>query len=327
MPLATPIKPIEHLQFFDGQRLFAADLQDLEEFNRLMRWFHNRSLHQAGVASGYAVSGNKGDSQITVQSGYAIDSQGREIVLTKSTLLQIPPVANDGQGNPVYYDLVVSYPDDKQASEVREGVCVPRHTVRLREVPVFCWARLGPTDDLAGTSDALTSARKAAIAQLNSDIESGMRIRLARAEVLNCQLNQPLSVAERRNARPATQPFVSAGNTAPPATNTWSAVASPVGIKISRTIDTTAAQFRSVAPRYFANVVGDRSVTVTIDGVPNTLLIDGFVRTDNPTKGGFGLSLLIPAILIDRSLDLGKVAAALPEALKQWYVVWMGVEG
>jgi hypothetical protein len=327
MSLAVSSKPIERIQFFNGQRLFASDLQDLEAFNRLMRWLHNQTLHQAGVASGYAVTGNKGDSQITVQPGYAIDSQGREIVLTKSTVIQVPPVANDGQGNAVYYDLVVSYPADSALTETetRDGVCVSRSAVRLREAPTFCWAELVPTSDPTGTPAALTADRKAKLAALNLDIESGNRIRLARAEVLNCQLNQPLSIAERRNARPATQPFISAGNTAS-LTNTWTSSVSPLGITIKLTVDTSAAQFRSV-PRYFANVVGDRSVQVTIGGVTSTLLIDGFVRVDSPAVTGFSFSLLIPAILIDRNLDLNKVSAALPAALKSWYVVWMGVEG
>jgi hypothetical protein len=327
MALTASTKPIERIQFFNGQRLFASDLQDLEEFNRLMRWLHNQSLHQAGVASGYAVTGNKGDSQITVQPGYAIDSQGREIVLTKSTVLQVPPVANDGQGNAVYYDLVVSYPADSalQEAETRDGVCVSRSAVRLREAPTFCWAELVPTTDPAGTAAAINADRKAKLAALNQDIESGNRIRLARAEVLNCQLNQPLSVAERRNARPAVQPFISAGNTQG-LTNTWAAAQSALGVTISIAVDTSAAQFRSV-PDYFVNAVGDRSVSVTISGAQQTLLIDGFVRVNAATATGFTLSLLIPSILIDRNLDLAKVTAALPAGLKNWSVVWMGVEG
>src|SRR5437764_2347568 len=122
----------ERIQFFDGQRLFASDLQDLERFNREMRWLHNQSLHQAGVASGYAVSGNKDDREVTIQPGYAIDSSGREIVLTEATVLQVPPVASDDAGRPVYYDLVVSYPPDGdlKESETRDGVCVSRSAVR-----------------------------------------------------------------------------------------------------------------------------------------------------------------------------------------------------
>lgn len=329
MSLGTSAKPVERIQFFNGQRLFATDLQDLEEFNRLMRWLHNQSLHQAGVASGYAVTGNKGDSQITVQPGYAIDLQGREIVLAKTTVIQVPPVANDGQGNPAYYDLVVSYPDDSELkeTETRDGICVSRSAVRLREAPTFCWAELGPTSDLTGPTNPLSADRKAKIPALNSDIESGKRIRLARAEIFNCQLNQPLSVSQRRNARPATQPYLYAGNTAGLGA-IWTATPSSLGITVTLAVDTSPAQFRSM-PNYVANAVGDRSVRVTIPGVPapRSLVIDGFVRVDSVTATDFTLSLLIPSILIDHDLALDKVATALPDALKDWYVVWMGVEG
>src|SRR5947209_19209161 len=92
----------ERINFFDGQRLFASDLQFLEQFNREMRWLHNQSLHQAGIGSGFAVSGKKDDRQIRIEPGYAIDSSGREIVLTQTEVLQVPPIANDCQGNPVY---------------------------------------------------------------------------------------------------------------------------------------------------------------------------------------------------------------------------------
>ena len=50
---------IERLQFFNGQRLFASDLQGLEAFSRGMRWLHNKSLHQPGIGNGFAVAGKK----------------------------------------------------------------------------------------------------------------------------------------------------------------------------------------------------------------------------------------------------------------------------
>src|SRR4051794_3122474 len=101
---------LERLQFFNGQRLDAADLQGIDDLNRQMRWLHNQSLHQPGVGSGYAISGAKGDREVTIQPGYAIDSAGREIILTDAVVQAVPPVANDGAGNPVVYDLTVSYP-------------------------------------------------------------------------------------------------------------------------------------------------------------------------------------------------------------------------
>jgi hypothetical protein len=317
---------LERIRFFDGQRLFAQDLQDIEQFNREMRWLHNKSLHQPGVASGYAVTGNRDDRQVAIQPGYAIDSSGREIVLTQPEVLQVPPVANDGRGNPAYYDLTVSYPDDSllKETETRDGICVSRSAVRLREKPVFCWVELVPTGDPPGPA-ALAADRQAKIAAVNRDVENGARIRLARAEVLNCKLNQPLSLAQRRNAKPAAQPFLWAGRSST-TENAWTSAVTGFGVTISLAVDTSAAQFRS-PPRYFAHAVGDRQVTVTLNGEKRVLVLDGFSRVADDTPVGFTFSLLIPSILLDRSVTLNDLSQALPAALKQWYVDWLGVEG
>jgi hypothetical protein len=304
---------LERLQFFNGQRLMASDLQSLDDFNRNMRWLHNQSLHQPGVGSGYAVSGNKGDREVSIQPGYAIDSEGREIVLTETHVEAVPPVANDGQGNSVFFDLAVSFPADSdlKEAETREGICVPAGAVRLREEPVFCWIRL----------DQLTP-------DIQKDLESGKRIRLARAEVLNCQLKQPLSLAQRRNARPATLPYVASG-TAPAAQ--WQAPkVSAFGIELTIKVDTSAACFRT-APCYMARVAGNREFTVTIGQRQINLLLDGFISVMHGTVTGFDALLLIPEVLLEQggtSLSQ-QVAKILPQALKDngWDLVWMGVEG
>jgi hypothetical protein len=103
MGLLDETRYVERQHFFDGQRLFAADLQDLEAFNREMRWLHNRSLHQPGIGNGFAVYGRKGDRKVRVDPGYAIDIEGREIVLIESLELDVPPVAGEQNGEPVYY--------------------------------------------------------------------------------------------------------------------------------------------------------------------------------------------------------------------------------
>src|SRR5262249_41675795 len=46
---------------------------------------------------------------------------------------------------------------------------------------------------------------------LKQQIQDGLRIVLARAEVLECRLRQPISLAERRSARPARQPYIACG--------------------------------------------------------------------------------------------------------------------
>src|SRR6185369_12517396 len=339
MPIIGTSRFNERIKFFNGQRLFASDLQDVEQFNREMRLIHNQSLHQPGVASGYAVTGNKDDREVTIEAGYAIDALGREIVLTQPEVLQIPPVANDGQGNPVYYDLTVSYPSDLllKETETRDGICASRSAIRLREKPVFCWIELVSTSAVFGAA-AINEGRQAKLAALNKQVEDGLRIRLARAEILNCKLNQPLSVAQRRNAKPPTQPFIFAGRTEK--TLQWTAHDSAFAIEATVRVDTSAAHFRT-PPRYFANVIGPREIKPIIEGVETTLIVDGFERiyslsdelspgfsaNDTDDRIGFKFSLLIPSMLINlKTLTLAKIAAALNTALKDWYVEWMGIE-
>jgi hypothetical protein len=327
---------LERLQFFNGQRLAAADLQSIDDLNRQMRWLHNQSLHQPGVGSGYAIAGKKGDREVTIQPGYAIDSLGREIVLTDAQVLAVPPVANDGAGNAVVYDLAVSYPADTDLveTETRDGVCVPGGAVRRREAPVFCWIRL----DKISTS-------------MQQQLDTGQRIRLARAEVLNCQLNAALSVAQRRNARPASRPYVASGTTNPqtessPASDKWTVSSDPktaaFGIELQRHVDTRGACFRT-APCYTARISGSRIFPVTSPRTgPTDLLLDGFVSVLNATVTGFDVLVLIPAILMEQGAIslVTQVKALLPDALGQttastpknavrndWRVVWVGVEG
>ena len=131
---------LERQQFFNGQRLFASDLQQLEAFNREMRWLHNQSLHQPGIGSCFEVKKKKGEREVSIMPGYTIDSCGREIVLPAARIEPVPPVAGDGAGNAVFYDLTVAYPGDRdlEEAETRAGVCLPRGVVRLREEPIFC---------------------------------------------------------------------------------------------------------------------------------------------------------------------------------------------
>ena len=322
----------ERIRFFEGQRLLASDLQDLEEFNREMRQLHNRSLHQPGVASGYAVSGNRDDREVTIQPGYAIDALGREIVLTEPVVLQVPPVATDAAGRPVYYDLVVSYPDVATLTENRSGVCVSRSAVRLREAPVFAWFELTPIDEPPGP-EALAADRSAKLPGPKTQIEQGLSIRLARAEVLNCRLNQPLSVAERRNARPRQQPYTFAGKTSTP--SAWAFDTDGVsGIDLRLVVDTSDARFKGT-PRYFAHAIGKRRVEWQLPDKPKvSRVLDGFVRPE-PIDGSvsaFEFHLLIPRMFFteEEAKVLGEIAKQLVKAdgpLSSWYVEWLGIEG
>jgi hypothetical protein len=318
----TPIgntRFIERNRFFNNERLVASDLDAIDDFARQMRWLHNRSLHQPGVASGYAVSGSKGDSQVTVQPGYAIDALGREIVLTRAQTQPVPPTSGDGQGGPAIYDLTVSYPATLPPSETRNADCASAMpgTVRLEESPVFCWVSTTLAND----------------AQLRTDISNGMRLVLTRVQVLNCQI-YAISVAPRTDARPGVHPYIFTAQVTPKwAINGKSAF----GVELTTDpIDTSAAGFRTT-PGYFVNLLSDPIVDLTdpLTKVSKQYRLEVLTNITCPAsktlpaQKGFGVSLLIPTLpLFFAQLSVADVAKALGQPTwKPWTIGWMGVEG
>jgi hypothetical protein len=310
MDILNESRFIERLKFFNGQRLFASDLQGIDAFNEQMRRAHNRFMHQPGIGNGFAVSGKKGDREVTIGPGYAIDALGREIILTQDRVEPVPPVAGEQNGDPVLYDLTVSYPADSDLEETerRQGVCGTSGTLRLKEEPVFCWVRLGG------------GGKKALDEQSQQEIVSGMRIILARAAVLNCQLNQDLSVAQRLSARPARQPYVCCGVAAPTDWKLWEVADAPPDNKrllqaagimfqsiplilpfgLRAEVDTSGCGFMS-KPCYSVRIDGPRVMKAAHEfaqtspptRVEINFVADGLVQVVEPTPRGFRLDVLI----------------------------------
>ena len=315
---------LERIQFFNGERLFASDLQALEAFNREMRWLHNQSLHQAGVGSGFQVTGNVGDRQVTISPGYAIDSCGREIILTESQVLPILPVADNGSGGSVFYDLTVSYPEDSDLtpSETRAGICMPTGVVRLREEPIFCWVQL---------SDDPTN-RQPVDLRLKNRIKTGLFIVLAQVEIFNCQLKQPVSAVQRRNARPAAQPRVACGSQmggtawAGP-TSMWPGPGKAIGMTFAGSyytlpVDTTSGGFQGT-PSYVARLIGTRQFQTTpaVGAVAEPFFMDALVNITSPGPEGFTMQIFPVYAPADTPQ-----ATDITSAVQQWNVGWMGIE-
>lgn len=342
MSLLDETPSIERQRFFDGQRLFASDLQRIEAFNREMRWLHNQSLHQPGIGNGFAVAGRKGDREVTVGPGYAIDDLGREIVLTSSRTVPVQPVAGDGNGQPQRYVLTVQYPDDEDLEEVerREGICDTRGAVRLREEPIFCWVPLNPDGSPARDQ---------------ADILSGRKLVLAEVAVRDCKLDKDISIVQRRNARPPTQPHIACGvqdPTAWEAWNPWEDEGNPVGLELPRslyqiagglqaTVDTRSAGFQTV-PGYFARIDGPRVFDIGQDDRKFRVVLDGQLSIVDPTATGFSVRVIVLLFAANQPSVNGLGAAPaepppellataeksdLARLLKDWQVGWMGVEG
>lgn len=305
---------VERLKFFNGQRLFASDLEALDGFHRQMRWLHNQSLHQPGVGRGFALTGKKGDKLVTIQEGYAIDHEGREIVLTLPRSEPIPPVSGD-DGQPAVFDLTVAYPSDEdlEITEARQGICVSPGAVRRREEPVFCWVEVGadgqPKDD-----------------GLKKRMADAYMIRLARAKVLECKLYSDISIAERRNARPPQQPYIACGVEAEVKWKAGSqamaadevAFVRSLGAFVSADISTESAGFRTT-PCYFVEIRG--KAPYSYNG--STFIVDGVASVKTAAVATFSIEV---DVLVQRLDGAGGVTID-DAAFHDWQVSWIGVEG
>lgn len=303
----TDIPGLSRVTFFEGQRLLAGDLNDAATIQRELRWLHNRSLHNWGIGLGFAVSGDKGDRQVQITPGYALDCRGREIILTEAISKAVPARA----GRTVYY-LVAAYPGDTQLTvlEQRRGECQSIGAVRWQERAAIYWK-----------------------AQGEQSVESGMEIVLAQATVEDCQLAASLSLAQRRSARVSQQPLVVAG-TSPKGQTPWelwtvqlnNADDVRLGVKVQ--IYTEEARF-GATPEYQAQLRGDRLIPTNIlDPIPSEQLffyLDGTTFISAASRTSFTLHVLMPMMpgyssLVDDSLVLKIVR-------ERWWVVWIGVEG
>jgi hypothetical protein len=303
------IPTLERPAFFDGQLLEAQDLGAIYDFHREVRWLHNRALHNWGIAVGLDAAANKGDRTVTVTAGYALDCLGHDVVLSTAQSIGVPPIAGAASGGPATLYLTVSYATDDQLAiaEARAGSCATEGAVRRDEVPLLRWQ--DPMD----------------VWSVDARFRRGQDLVIATAKVQGCQLVAPLSVAERREARPATQPYIAAGITTAKST-AWSFFPkSGLALGVETVVDTSEAGFQAT-PVYSAQVVGARMLNTGT-------LADGFITFDSPSTTQFTLRVLMPRNLGSAPHALNPDALFTPALLVSlrddlgWRVSWMGVEG
>jgi hypothetical protein len=106
-------------RFFDGQFLQDQDFVDEQSYHLDRQRRHNRLLHVSGIAEGLNVTA-PGENRVRVSEGTAIDADGRQLVLAKSTPVELP---GERFNNTNGIELYVSYqqsPEDRQSTEGSE---------------------------------------------------------------------------------------------------------------------------------------------------------------------------------------------------------------
>jgi hypothetical protein len=105
-------KPLERLNYFNGQRLQAADLKTEQDYHiRVRRWL-NRSLYSAGIAEGLSVYAIKDQPRVRVTPGLAIDHLGREIILLEEQIVDVVGTHHDRDGRCDGPYLTIRYRED-----------------------------------------------------------------------------------------------------------------------------------------------------------------------------------------------------------------------
>ena len=107
-------KPLERLNYYNGQRLQAADFKLEQDYHiRVRRWL-NRSLYPAGIAEGLAVYAIEDQPSVRVTPGLAIDHLGREIILLEEAVIDV--VDGHHGGGPY---LTISYREEVLGGSTR----------------------------------------------------------------------------------------------------------------------------------------------------------------------------------------------------------------
>lgn len=254
-----------------------------------MRWLHNRSLHAWGIAFGLAVTGEERDAVVTVEPGYAIDSQGRELILRDPLSLTVPAIP--GEGTPMSLLVTISYPKPIEVTWHRPGVCQPGGAARYLAAPQIRWLE-------------------------SRVVRPGFDLVLAQARIENCRLARPLTFVHRRSARPASQPYIASGHTDPQATGVEvNEIDGTRGfINLDILVDTASAHFHTT-PRYLVQLASSQ---VTLP------LLVGQLSISDARPTSFRLTVPVAS---GQNQDGYLQTTDNRRATRGWHVVWMGIEG
>jgi hypothetical protein len=154
-------KPLDRLNYYNGQRLEASDLKLEQEYHiRTRRWL-NKSLYTAGIARGLDIRAEKDSRFVIVSPGLALDTDGREILLLEEEHIFVPGKVQTTGGSEAKVEglyLTIRY-NDEAIQEERNG-CIPKSTngkknvnrvpwggpALVRAKPVFNWSDALPYD-------------------------------------------------------------------------------------------------------------------------------------------------------------------------------------
>lgn len=313
MTTSLPPPNTDRPLWFPGQLLTADDLTTAQDLDTGLRRLHHRMLHGWGIASGLTVAGRRGQAEVDIGAGYALDRVGRELVVPDRLPMPVPPVAGGPDGGPRPFALVLRWTDDEDAAVVdRPGSCGTRGAVRRSDAPTLSWVAPG-------------------------SVRAGLDIVLAEIRVQSCRLVDPPDPTRRRLLNPPPTPYTATGLTVAGETD-WRVVAdhggAPWGLAV--TVDTSEAGFGDT-PSYLARIAGGRLVEAAATPFGQPFLLDGPAHVLEPEPGRFQLHVpLVPRAWTTPDSDpirvnpppvvgSGQLQHLVTHGLR-WAVEWVGVQ-
>jgi hypothetical protein len=121
MSANDPADALQRVNYFNGERLAAADFRAEQGYHMGMRRVLNRSLYSPGIVTGLEVEPMKSNPpsasdkhQVIVRRGLAFDHLGREIFLPTDAVVQVSGTPRSAPGLVFGNLLVISYRESRQ---------------------------------------------------------------------------------------------------------------------------------------------------------------------------------------------------------------------
>lgn len=284
----------ERVTYRDGQLLTSLDLNGDVERDALLRWLHTQYLHKTwGIATGFNAQRVDEGKAVQVGPGFAIDIEGRDLVLTQGVTVPAPT-----RSASTHYVLTMRY---QGRSEYRirakeQPTCLKSGTNPRLEEPVFAWEE----------------ADRA---------EFGLWVPLVSAQIVNGRIQSPLGMRVRRHVQPLVRPHIGSGRTEAGRTGwqMWLGTQQLTGVEV--TVDTSAAGFVAT-PAYFPMLYADLGHMV---GLPTVDSASSYKTTLSPSMFNFVTAASATSFTYR---VIGIEVELTPELAEQreWYLSWVGLE-
>ena len=208
MSLFDDTHMVERPAFFDGQQLYAEDLQQLAGFHAAMRRLHNESLHPPGIGNGFPVAGKRGDREVTIGAGLCARCAraGDRLAGADRGARAAGRGRHRRRAGRVRHRRVLSGPGGPRGGrDARRGVPAGWRRPAAR----------APRGLLGAPGQGRVGRLAAVDPRQGEDIKLARKIVLTRAYVRNCKLDADLVIARAPQRPPGPCAHIACGHVAP----------------------------------------------------------------------------------------------------------------